>query len=46
MKYYLEDEITIHRDVIHIEYEGNPIEWNQISNYDSDRKNGLLGLLG
>jgi hypothetical protein len=38
MKYYLKDEITIHRDVIHIEYEGNPIEWNQVSNYDSDRK--------
>jgi hypothetical protein len=38
MKYYLEDEITIHKDAINIEYEGKPIEWLNFHNIDSDYK--------
>jgi len=38
MKYYLEDEITIHRNGIHIECNGKTIEWIQLHNIDSNYK--------
>lgn len=42
MKYYLEDEIKIHRDAINIEYEGKAIEWFNLHNIDSDYKRPSL----
>jgi hypothetical protein len=42
MKYYLNDEITIHRDAIHIECKGKTIEWVQLHNIDSNRKKPSL----
>jgi len=38
IKYYLEDEIKIHKDAINIKYEGKPIKWNYIKDINSNRK--------
>lgn len=41
MKYYLEDEITIHRDVIHIECKGKAIEQYSLKDIKRDKRSTL-----
>jgi hypothetical protein len=38
IKYYLEDEITIHKDSIHIEYGEKTLKWNSLIDVKSKKK--------